>query len=107
MFLNAQQLLINKEGLGIVKSAKMDGCSLNRPVAVEKGARLKGVRLGPNAYVETGAVIEEGSVIENSAVLSNASIGRNCRITGSIVCPGTKLEDSTVSDNQIIGEPSL
>ena len=107
MFLNAQQLLINSEGLGIEKSAKMDGCSLNRPVAVEKGARLKGVRLGPNVYVEKGAVIEEGSVIENSAVLSNASIGRNCRITGSIVCPGAVLEDSTVSDNQIIGEPSL
>lgn len=107
MFLNAQQMLINLDRLGVEKSVKMDGCSLSRPVAVEKGARLRGVRLGPNAYVERGARIGEGSVVENSAVLSDASIGRNCRISGSIVCPGAVVNDSTVSDNQILGNPSV
>ncbi len=107
MFLTAQQLLMDRESLGIEKSARMDGCSLSRPVAVEKGAKLSGVRLGPNAYVERGATIDEGSVVENSAVLANAAIGRNCRITGSIICPGAVLGDSTVSDNQILGEPSV
>lgn len=105
-FLTAQLMLLNSERLGIEKNARMEGCSLNRPFAVEKGARLKGVRLGPNAYVERGAKIGEGSVVENSAVLANASIGRNCKITNSIICPGVVMNDSTVSDNKILGEPS-
>lgn len=107
MFLRAQNMLMDREKLGIEKSVKIDGCSLNRPVAVERGARLRGVRLGPNAYIEKGAKIEEGSSVENSAVLANSSIGRNCRITGSIICPGAVVGDSTVSDNQILGEPSV
>lgn len=107
MFLRAQNMVIGMEKLGIEKSVKIDGCSLNRPVAVEKGAKLRGVRLGPNAYVEKGAKIEEGSWVENSAVLANSTIGRNCKISGSIVCPGVVVGDSTVSDNQILGGPSV
>lgn len=107
MFLQAQQMLMDRERLGIEKSVRIDGCSLNRPVAVERGARLRGVRLGPNAYVEKGAKIEEGSSVENSAVLANSSIGKNCRISGTIVCPGAIVGDSTISDNQILGEPSV
>lgn len=106
MFLNAQRLVMDLNGMGIEKSARVDGCSLSRPVAVEKGARVRGVRLGPNAYVEKGAHIDEGTVIENSAIMSNAEIGRNCRISNSIVCPGTVMADSTISDNQIIGSQS-
>ena len=106
-FLTAQLMLLNSEKLGIEKNAKMEGCSLSRPFAVEKGASLKGVRLGPNAYVERGAIIGEGSIVENSAVLASASIGRNCRITNSIICPGVIMNDSSVSDNKILGEPSV
>ena len=105
MFLAAQQLIINRDGLGIAKAAKVDGCSLNRPVAVEKGAHIRGVRLGPNAYVERGAKIGEGTTVENSAILANANVGKNCRISSSIVCPDAVVSDSTVSDNQILGGP--
>ncbi len=106
MFLKAQRLLMSMEIPGIEKNARMDGCLLNRPVAVESGARLMGVRLGPNAYVGSGVHIGEGSVVENSAILSEAAVGRNCRITNSIICPGAVVLDSTVSDSQILGEPS-
>jgi glucose-1-phosphate adenylyltransferase len=46
-----------------------------------------------HSILGSGVVIGEGSVIEDSIVLPNAVIGRNCRVTRSIVNEGAVIDD--------------
>ena len=101
-YLTAQKILLKLEGLGIQKGAKVDGCAISRPVAVERSAAVKGSRIGPNVYIEAGAGISEGCAIENSVIMRGAEAGKGCIISGSIVGPSVRLPDGLESHNQIL-----
>ncbi|MBE6042407.1 MAG: glucose-1-phosphate adenylyltransferase [Clostridiales bacterium] len=53
-----------------------------------------------HSILGSGAVVSAGSVIEDSVVLPNAWIGRNCRISKTIINEGVVVED-----NSVIGDP--
>jgi NDP-sugar pyrophosphorylase family protein len=101
-YLKAQSAIINAEGLGIEKKAKLEGCMIERPVAIEKGARLRGTRIGPNVYVEEDCATGEGTVLDNCTIMKGAKVGKGCVISGSIIGPGCALPDAAGSHNQIL-----
>ncbi len=101
-YLRAQSTLLSSEGRGIEKGVKLEGCLIERPVSIERGAIIRGTRIGPNVYVERGSLVEEGSTLDNCVIMMGASVGRGCTVSGSIIGPGCALPDAAMSHNQIL-----
>lgn len=101
-YLSAQEKLACVEKRGIESNTSIRGCSIHRPVWIERGTALSGSSIGPNACIYTRARVEEGCTLENVAVLQDAIVGKNCVLNGCIVSPGATVPEGTHSENKII-----
>lgn len=62
--------------------------------------------IGPNAKV-TNSLVVEGCIvlgeINNSVLFQGVSVGKNSRISNSVIMPNTKIADNVIIDKAIIG----
>lgn len=101
-YLTAQEILVSGEAGVVRNGARVEGCVISRPVGIERGAVVRGSRIGPNTYIEEKCAVSEGCVVKRSTLMRGAVIGKGCEITNSIIGPGTEVTDGTSSDNQIL-----
>jgi mannose-1-phosphate guanylyltransferase len=86
----AQRAMLDKENPPV--PADFD-CSLIPPNLI-RARELKGCHIGPNVCIEPEVRIGVGTQVENALIMKGASLGTNCRISGSIIGPGIKVNDS-------------
>lgn len=82
----------NREMLGKGRARKpgdAEGCTINDPVYVEEGVKIRNSTVGPNVSIGAGTVIENSSV-------SHAIIGTNAKITRST------LSNSLIGDETVL-----
>lgn len=86
----AQRAMLDKEN----PPAPADfDCALIPPNLI-RAKELKGCHIGPNVCVEPEVRIGAGTHVENALIMKGASLGSNCRISGSIIGPGIKVNDN-------------
>ena len=86
----AQRAMLDKENPPT--PADFD-CSLIPPNLI-RARELKGCHIGPNVCLEFEVKIGAGTYVENALIMKGASLGTNCKISGSIIGPGVKVNDS-------------
>jgi mannose-1-phosphate guanylyltransferase len=79
------------------------GADGDGPVASMEGSSARGAHLGPYVTLGERVSVGAGSKLTDAVVMDGASIGRDCRLTGTIVGPGTRVEDGTVLEHQLLG----
>jgi len=86
----AQRAMLDKEN----PPAPADfDCTLIPPNLI-RAKELKGCHIGPNVCLEPEVRIGAGTHVENALVMKGASLGTNCKISGSIIGPGIKVNDN-------------
>jgi mannose-1-phosphate guanylyltransferase len=85
----AQRAMLDKEN----PPAPADfDCTLIPPNLI-RARELRGCHIGPNVCIEPEAKIGAGTRVENALIMKGANLGNNCRISGSIIGPGIKVND--------------
>ena len=67
-------------------------CAIIPPNLI-RAKELKGCHVGPNVCLEPEVRIGAGTHVENALVMKGACLGTNCKISGSIIGPGIKVND--------------
>jgi mannose-1-phosphate guanylyltransferase len=86
----AQRAMLDKENPPT--PADFD-CAIIPPNLI-RAKELKGCHVGPNACLEPEVRIGAGTHVENALVMKGACLGTNCKISGSIIGPGIKVNDN-------------
>jgi mannose-1-phosphate guanylyltransferase len=85
----AQRAMLDKEN----PPAPADfDCTLIPPNLI-RARELRGCHIGPNVCIEPEAKIGAGTRVENALIMKGANLGSNCKISGSIIGPGIKVND--------------
>ncbi len=63
---------------------------------------MKGCHVGPNVCIEPDVRIGEGAYVDNALIMKGANIGANCKVSGSIIGPGIKVDDNESVVDSII-----
>jgi mannose-1-phosphate guanylyltransferase len=85
----AQRLMLDKENPPA--PAALDSTLV--PPNLIWARELKGCHIGPNVCLEPEVRIGVGTYVENTLIMKGASLGSNCKISGSIIGPGIKVND--------------
>jgi mannose-1-phosphate guanylyltransferase len=85
----AQRAMLDKENPPI--PADFD-CTLIPPNLI-RAKELKGCQIGPNVCIDAEVRIGTGTQVENALIMKGANLGSNCKISGSIIGPGIKVND--------------
>jgi len=99
--LRSQRLLFDAgraSSVGLPPGARGPG-----PVAAMDGALGEGATLGPYVTLGAHARVGAGSHVEDSVLMDGAVLGRSCRVVGTIVGPGVRVEDGRRLTNEIVG----
>jgi mannose-1-phosphate guanylyltransferase len=67
-------------------------CDVTPPNLIQ-ARELKGCYIGPNVCIEQDVSIGTGTHVENALIMKGAQIGANCKVSGSIIGPGIKVND--------------
>ena len=94
----AQRAMLDKENPP--SPADFD-CAFIPPNLI-RAKELKGCHVGPNVCLEPEVRIGAGTHVENALVMKGASLGTNCKIDGSIIGPGIKVNDGESIINSIV-----
>jgi NDP-sugar pyrophosphorylase family protein len=86
-----------------------DGAELQGPCFVDDGAVVKaGARVLPYAVVGRQTHVEESAVVENSIIWPNGWVGREARISGSILGRNCHIGRSAVlDDGAVLGDKTV
>jgi mannose-1-phosphate guanylyltransferase len=85
----AQRVMLDKDNPPAPTSLD---CALIPPNLIQS-MELKGCHIGPNVCIEPDVSIGAGTHIENALIMKGAQIGANCKVSGSIIGPGIKVND--------------
>ncbi len=80
--------------------------AINGPVVIGKNCRIKeNVRIDEFTAFGDNCIIEENSAIQRSIIWSNAYLGKNTRVSGSILCRQiTMKQNASTSEGSIVGD---
>ncbi|MFH0897711.1 MAG: sugar phosphate nucleotidyltransferase [Candidatus Bathyarchaeota archaeon] len=97
------------EGVLTVKKVTIDGTIVIRePVLIDDDVSLaKYCQIGPYVVLKNGVKVGEKTVLENAVVLENSALGSSCRILESIIGERAALANNIFVDGSIIGPGSL
>lgn len=77
------------------------------PIFVSDSARIEaGTTLGPNTIVSHGSRIGKNCRISNSILLPNCSIEDNCTLSSALLCNGTHVPKNSFIENQTLSSQS-
>jgi len=82
---------------------------INGPVVIGRNCHIKeNVTIDEFTSIGDNCIIEEGASLQRSTIWSNSYIGRNARISGSILCRQSTLKQNAVtSEGVILGDRSF
>jgi mannose-1-phosphate guanylyltransferase len=86
----AQRAMLDKENPPVL--ADFD-CAIIPPNLI-RAKEMKGCHVGPNVCLESEVRIGAGTHLENALIMKGACLGTNCKISGSIIGPGIKVNDN-------------
>jgi len=97
----AQRTLLEREGETMEACQLTKGTHLIAPNHL-RGARLEDCSLGPYVSADPGVEVRPGAVVSNTLLLPGCRVGRDARVSDSIIGPSAVVEEGMSVRGQIL-----